>query len=103
MTELERILVGRLEQIETTHREQTAALTLQLQEQGRSLAEYQEYLNGVLSDFETLCGGLQHDFGELLNAVETSEATTKITLGRLNTCVGSLMDALNTLLNARSK
>ena len=41
MTELERILVGRLEQIETTHREQTAALTLQLQEQRRSLAEYQ--------------------------------------------------------------
>ena len=76
MTELERILVGRLEQIETTHREQTAALTLQLQEQGRSLAEYQEHLNGVLSDFETLCGGLQHDFGELLNAVEPSEATT---------------------------
>ena len=102
MTELERILVGRLEQIETTHREQTAALTLQLQEQGALWPSIRARKRGT-QRLRDAVRGLQHDFGELLNAVETSEATTKITLGRLNTSVGSLMDALNTLLNARSK
>lgn len=41
MTELERVLLDRLERIETAHQQQTTALEQQLQQQARSLSELQ--------------------------------------------------------------
>ncbi|GJA96496.1 hypothetical protein [Aeromonas caviae] len=48
MTELERILLDRLERIETAHQQQTAALDLQLKQQARSLNELQTACTSAL-------------------------------------------------------
>ncbi|MGN5064926.1 hypothetical protein [Aeromonas sp. 6P] len=74
MTELERVLLDRLERIETAHQQQTAALALQLKQQARSLSELQTVCSNALKSCETLCSELQSslDAAERGRALEQS-------------------------------
>ena len=102
MTELERILLDRLERIETAHQQQTAALALQLQQQARSLNELQTACTSALASCGTLCSELQHEFETLRNGVRDTNSTTEKALGLLSTAVGTLKPALDGLLKVRS-
>ena len=97
MTELERILLDRLEQIETAHRQQTAALEQQLQQQARSLSELQTACTRALASCETLCSELQRSFETLQNGVERSNKVTRTALGSLSSSVNDLNKALDAL------
>jgi len=97
MTELERILLDRLERIETAHQQQTAALALQLKQQARSLSELQTVCSNALKSCETLCSELQSSFETLQNGVERSNKVTGTALGILNSSVNDLNKALDAL------
>jgi hypothetical protein len=98
MTELERLLIGRLEQME----KQTAALELQLQRQELSLSECQRVCVEALESCGTLCGELQSEFETLRRGVRDTNSTTEKALGLLSTAVGTLKPALDGLLKVRS-
>ena len=57
MTELERILIDRLERMEAAHQRQTAALEQRLQQQALSLNELQTACTSALVSCGTLCRG----------------------------------------------
>ena len=96
MTELERLLIGRLEQME----KQTAALELQLQRQELSLSECQRVCVEALESCGTLCGELQS--GSRHCGTGSGNSTTEKALGLLSTAVGTLKPALDGLLKVRS-
>ena len=101
MTELERILLDRLERIETAHQQQTAALELQLQQQARSLSELQTACTSALASCGTLCSELQRAFETLQSGVERSNKVTSTALGSLNSSVNDLSEALDALQRAQ--
>lgn len=101
MTELERILLDRLERIETAHQQQTAALELQLQQQARSLSELQTACTSALASCGTLCSELQRAFDTLQSGVEHSNRVTRTALGSLNSSVNDLSKALNAFQKAQ--
>ena len=101
MTELERILLDRLERIETAHQQQTAALELQLQQQARSLSELQTACTSALASCGTLCSELQHEFETLRNGVDRSNRATTTALGSLSRSVNDLSKALDALHRAQ--
>lgn len=101
MTELERILLDRLERIETAHQQQTAALALQLQQQARSLNELQTACTSALASCGTLCIELQRDFETLRSSVDHSNNATATALGSLNSSVSDLSKALDALQRAQ--
>ena len=102
MTELERILLDRLERIETAHQQQTAALKLQFQQQALSLSELQIACTSALASCETLCGELQRSFETLQSGVERSNRATTTAFGSLNNSVNELSKALDALHKAQS-
>ncbi|WP_270657703.1 mobilization protein [Aeromonas sp. Y293-4] len=101
MTELERILLDRLEQIETAHRQQTAALEQQLQQQAHSLSELQTACTSALASCGTLCSELQRSFETLQSGVERSNRATTTAFGSLNNSVNDLSKALDALQRAQ--
>ena len=101
MTELERILLDRLERIETAPQQQTAALEQQLQQQERSLSELQTVCSNALKSCETLCSELQRSFEMLQNGVARSNKVTGTALGSLSSSVNDLSKALDALLRAQ--
>ena len=101
MTELERILLDRLERIETAHQQQTAALDLQLKQQARSLNELQTACTSALVSCGTLCSELQRSFEALQSGVERSNKVTSTALGSLNSSVNDLSEALDALQRAQ--
>ena len=101
MTELERILLDRLERIETAHQQQTAALKLQFQQQALSLSELQIACTSALASCETLCGELQRSFETLQSGVERSNRATTTALGSLSSSVNDLNEALDALQRAQ--
>ena len=101
MTELERILLDRLERIETAHLQQTASLELQLQQQARSLSELQTACTSALASCGTLCSELQRAFETLQSGVERSNKVTSTALGSLNSSVNDLSEALDALQRAQ--
>lgn len=102
MTELERILLDRLERIETAHQQQTAALELQLQQQARSLSELQTACTSALASCGKLCSELQRAFDTLQSGVERSNRATTTAFGSLNNSVNELSKALDALHKAQS-
>ena len=102
MTELERILLDRLERIETAHQQQTAALGLQLKQQARSLNELQTACTSALVSCGTLCSELQRSFEALQSGVERSNRATTTAFGSLNNSVNELSKALDALHKAQS-
>ena len=102
MAELERILLDRLERIETAHQQQTAALKLQFQQQALSLSELQIACTSALASCETLCGELQRSFETLQSGVERSNRATTTAFGSLNNSVNELSKALDALHKAQS-
>ena len=100
MTELERILLDRLERIETAHQQQTAALKLQFQQQALSLSELQIACTSALASCETLCGELQRSFETLQSGVEHSNRITGAALGNLSSSVNDLNEALDAFQKA---
>lgn len=101
MTELERILLDRLERIETAHQQQTAVLELQLQQQARSLSELQTVCSNALKSCGMLCSELQRSFETLQSGVERSNRVTGTALGSLNSSVNDLSKALDALQRAQ--
>lgn len=101
MTELERILLDKLERIETAHQQQTAALELQLQQQARSLSSLQRQCSDALESCVTLCKNLQSEFETLQSDVDRSTSETSAALITLNRSVGGLQRALETLKQAQ--
>jgi len=101
MTELERILLDRLERIETAHQQQTVALEQQLQQQARSLNELQTACTSALASCGTLCSELQRAFETLQSGVERSNKVTSTALGSLNSSVNDLSEALDALQRAQ--
>lgn len=102
MTELERILLDRLERIETAHQQQTAALDLQLKQQACSLNELQTACTSALVSCGTLCSELQRSFEALQSGVERSNRATTTAFGSLNNSVNELSKALDALHKAQS-
>ena len=102
MTELERILLDRLERIETAHQQQTAALDRQLKQQARSLNELQTACTSALVSCGTLCSELQRSFEALQSGVERSNRATTTAFGSLNNSVNELSKALDALHKAQS-
>ena len=102
MTELERILLDRLERIETAHQQQTTALDLQLKQQARSLNELQTACTSALVSCGTLCSELQRSFEALQSGVERSNRATTTAFGSLNNSVNELSKALDALHKAQS-
>ena len=102
MTELERILLDRLERIETAHQQQTAALKLQFQQQALSLNELQTACTSALVSCGTLCSELQRSFEALQSGVERSNRATTTAFGSLNNSVNELSKALDALHKAQS-
>ena len=101
MTELERILLDRLERIETAHQRQTGALEQQLQQQARSLSELQIACTSALESCGVLCGELQRSFETLQSGVEHSNRITGAALGNLSSSVNDLNEALDALQKAQ--
>ena len=101
MTELERVLLDRLERIETAHQQQTAALEQQLQQQARSLSELQTACTRALASCETLCSELQRSFETLQSGVEHSNRITGAALGNLSSSVNDLNEALDAFQKAQ--
>lgn len=101
MTELERILLDRLERIETAHQQQTAALEQQLQRQARSLSELQRQCSEALASCGTLCSELQREFETLRSGVDRSNRATTTAFGSLNSSVNDLSKALDALHRAQ--
>lgn len=101
MTELERVLLDRLERIETAHQQQTVALEQQLQQQARSLNELQTACTSALASCGTLCSELQRAFETLQSGVERSNKVTSTALGSLNSSVNDLSEALDALQRAQ--
>ena len=102
MTELERVLLDRLERIETAHQQQTTALEQQLQQQARSLSELQIACTSALASCGTLCSELQRSFETLQSGVERSNRATTTAFGSLNNSVNELSKALDALHKAQS-
>ena len=102
MTELERILIDRLERMEAAHQRQTAALDLQLKQQALSLNELQTACTSALVSCGTLCSELQRSFEALQSGVERSNRATTTAFGSLNNSVNELSKALDALHKAQS-
>ena len=101
MTELERVLLDRLERIETAHQQQTTALEQQLQQQARSLSELQIACTSALESCGVLCGELQRSFETLQSGVEHSNRITGAALGNLSSSVNDLNEALDAFQKAQ--
>lgn len=101
MTELEKMLIAKLDQIETQHRQQTEVLKEQLQQQERSLSSLQRQCSDALESCVTLCKNLQSEFETLQSDVERSTSATSAALITLNRSVGGLQRALETLKQAQ--
>ena len=101
MTELERILIDRLERMEAAHQRQTAALEQRLQQQALSLNELQTACTSALVSCGTLCSELQRSFETLQNGVERSNKVTGTALGSLSSSVNDLNKALDALQRAQ--
>ena len=103
MTELERILIDRLERMEAAHQRQTAALEQRLQQQeALSLNELQTACTSALVSCGTLCSELQRSFEALQSGVERSNRATTTAFGSLNNSVNELSKALDALHKAQS-
>lgn len=102
MTELERILIDRLERMEAAHQRQTAALEQRLQQQVLSLNELQTACTSALVSCGTLCSELQRSFEALQSGVERSNRATTTAFGSLNNSVNELSKALDALHKAQS-
>ncbi len=102
MTELERILLDRLERMEAAHQRQMTALEQQLQQQARSLSELQTACTSALVSCGTLCSELQRSFEALQSGVERSNRATTTAFGSLNNSVNELSKALDALHKAQS-
>lgn len=102
MTELERILIDRLERMEAAHQRQTAALEQRLQQQVLSLNELQTACTSALVSCGTLCSELQSSFEALQSGVERSNRATTTAFGSLNNSVNELSKALDALHKAQS-
>ena len=101
MTELEQMLIDRLERIEAAHQRQMAALEQQLQQQARSLNELQTACTSALASCGALCSELQRAFDTLQSGVEHSNRVTGTALGSLNSSVNDLSKALNAFQKAQ--
>ena len=101
MTELERILIDRLERMEAAHQRQTAALEQRLKQQARSLNELQTACTSALVSCGTLCSELQRSFETLQSGVERSNRATTTALGSLSSSVNDLNEALDALQRAQ--
>lgn len=101
MTELERVLLAKLEQIEQRHEQQTEDLKRQLQQQAHSLKAFQTVCSEALESCGTLCSELQGAFETLQSGVERSNQVTGTALGSLNSSVNALSKALDALLKAQ--
>lgn len=101
MTELERILIDRLERMEAAHQRQTAALEQRLQQQALSLNELQTACTSALVSCGTLCSELQRSFEALQSGVDRSNRATTTAFGSLNNSVNELSKALDALHRAQ--
>lgn len=101
MTELEQMLLDRLERIETAHQQQTAALEQQLRRQARSLSELQRQCSEALASCGTLCSELQREFETLRSGVDRSNRATTTAFGSLSSSVNDLSKALDALHRAQ--
>lgn len=114
MTELERLLVQKLEQMEQQHQAQTTALQKQLDAQQRALASLQEQLGSTLNEYEEHCASLHSTFSaleestkrELTSMGQSLDQTNRATaaaLGSLNSSVSTVRNSLETLSKALEK
>lgn len=101
MTELERVLLAKLEQIEQQHEQQTEDLKRQLQQQAHSLDALQKVCSDALRSCGALCGELHGEFKTLQSRVDHSNKVTGAALGSLNSSVSALNKALENWQSAQ--
>ena len=101
MTELERVLLAKLEQIEQRHEQQTEDLRRQLQQQAHSLSALQKVCSDALRSCGKLCGDLHEEIRTLQSGVTHSNKVTSAALGSLNSSVSALNKALENLQSAQ--
>lgn len=114
MTELEGLLLKRLDEMEQRHQRETLALRAQLDEQQRYLVSLQQLLQDGLSGYESHCSALQGAFKRLelncqrelasqeLSLVRTQKAMSEA-LGSLNSSVATVNDSLASLSKAQAE
>lgn len=101
MTELERVLLEKLAEIEQRHEQQTEDLRQQLQQQGRSLDALQKACSDALRSCGALCSELHGEFETLQSRVEHSNKVTGAALGSLSSSVSALNKALESWQSAQ--
>ena len=113
MTELERLLIERLEQMEQQHQDETKALLAQLDAQQRALESLQVQLQSTLEGYEKHCASLHTAFvalekstrNELASMGRSLDQTNRATgaaLGSLNSSVSTVKSSLESLNKAQS-
>lgn len=112
MTELERLLIERLEQMEQRHQDETKALLAQLDAQQRALESLQAQLQSTLGEYEKHCASLHTAFvalekstrNELASMGRSLDQTNRATgaaLGSLNSSVAGVKNSLESLIRAQ--
>ena len=89
MTELERLLVQKLEHLEQRHQQQTTALQEQLAAQQRSLESLQEQLGSTLGEYEKHCANLHSAFVALEKSTKSELASMGRSLDQTNRATGA--------------
>lgn len=101
MTELERVLLVKLEQIEQRHEQQTEDLKRQLQQQAHSLTALQRVCSDALRSCGALCSDLHEEIRTLQSGVTHSNKVTSAALGSLSSSVSALNKALENWQSAQ--
>ncbi|MGN4979812.1 MULTISPECIES: mobilization protein [Aeromonas] len=112
MTELERILIERLEQMEQRHHNETMDLRQQLYAQQMSLENLQRQWGSTLKGYEMHCASLHTAFVALekstkseLNSMgrslDQTNLATGAALGSLNSSVAGVKSSLESLIKAQ--
>ena len=95
MTELERLLVQKLEHLEQRHQQQTTALQEQLAAQQRSLESLQAQLQSTLGEYEKHCASLHTAFVALEKSTRSELASMGRSLDQTNRATGAALGSLN--------
>ena len=95
MTELERILLDRLEQMELRHHNETMDLRAQLDAQQRALESLQAQLQSTLGEYEKHCASLHTAFVALEKSTRSELASMGRSLDQTNRATGAALGSLN--------
>jgi hypothetical protein len=95
MTELERLLIERLEQMELRHHNETMDLRQQLYAQQMSLESLQRHLGSTLEGYETHCASLHTAFVALEKSTRSELASMGRSLDLTNRATGAALGSLN--------